>query len=126
MLDSKKNLEKIRTKYYESCKVVQEQERSVSQKFAGKLINTDKEINIAHDNLLKFRSQSENLAQLYKYEISKYNKIAEENEKKHYQLMEKVRTAEESRIFFIKCNMDKFAKVFEEFTLISFDFLNVY
>lgn len=75
--------------------------------------------------MLKFRSQAENFAQLYKYELFKMNKILEENEKKYILLLDKLKTNEESRIFFIKCNMEKFAKIYEEFTISSFDFLNV-
>lgn len=112
-------------KYYESCKIVSEQEKNVCKTFSGKIISTDDEINNAHDNLLKYRSQSDNLAQMYKYEISKVNKIFEDNEKKYQLVFEKIKTNEESRIFFIKCSMEKFSKIYEEFAMSSFDFLNV-
>jgi hypothetical protein len=129
----KKNLEKIKSKYYESCGIVQEQERIVCQNFSGKMNNNEDdeddededEINSAHDNLLKLKSQSDNLAQLYRYEISNVNKILEENRKKYSQIMEKIRSNEESRIFFLKSSMEKFSKIYEEFTISTFDFLNV-
>ena len=38
---------------------------------------------------------------------------------------EKLRANEESRIFFIKCSMEKFSKLYEEFAISSFDFINV-
>jgi hypothetical protein len=123
--DIKKNLEKIKTKYYENCKIVQEQEKIVCKTFSGKILNDDEEINSAHDNLLRLRSQSDNFAQMYRYEISNVNKILEENQKKYNTIMEKIRTNEESRIFFIKCSMEKFAKIYEEFTISVFDFMNV-
>ncbi len=125
MIDSKKGLEKIRLKYYDSCKLVSDQEKNVCKTFSGKIVNTDDEINNAHDNLLKFRSQSNNLAQMYKYELSKVNKIFEELEKKYLNVFEKLRANEESRIFFIKCSMEKFSKLYEEFAISSFDFINV-
>lgn len=123
--DIKKNLEKIKSKYYDSCRIVQEQEKLVCKSFSGKILNNDEEINSAHDNLLRLRSQSDNLAQMYRYEISNVNKLLEENQKKYNTIMEKIRTNEESRIFFLKCSMEKFAKIYEEFTISTFDFLNV-
>ncbi len=92
-------------KYYESCKVVSEQEKNVCKTFYGKIINTDDELTIAHDSLLKFRSQADNLAQMYKYELSKHNRILEENEKKYNEIWDKLKTNEESRIFFVRCSM---------------------
>ena len=129
----KKNLEKIKSKYYESCRIVQEQERIVCKSFSGKMNNNEDqdeeededEINSAHDNLLKLKGQSDNLAQLYRYEISNVNKILEDNRKKYSQVMEKIRSNEESRIFFLKSSMEKFSKLYEEFTISTFDFLNV-
>ena len=125
MTEAKKMLDKVKFKYYESCRIVQDQEKSVCKTFTGKILNNDQDLNLAHDNLLKFRSQSEHCAQLYKYELSKFNKIVEDNEKKYQAVSDKMRSNEESRIFFIKCNMDKFGKIFEEFAMSSFDFLNV-
>jgi hypothetical protein len=125
VIEAKKSFEKIRNKYYESCKIVQEQEKLVCKTFSGKIITTDEEINNAHDNLLKFKSQADNNAQLYKYEIIKFNKIIEDNERKYIGIIEKFKVNEESKIFFLKCNMEKFSKIYEEFTICAFDFLNV-
>ncbi len=112
-------------KYYDSCKVVLEQEKNVCKTFSGKIINSDEDVTLAHDMLLKHRSQADNLAQIYKYELTKYNKILEESEKKYLEIWEKLKTNEESRIFFVKCTMEKFSKIYEEFAMSSFDFLNV-
>jgi hypothetical protein len=62
---------------------------------------------------------------MYKYEITKVNKIIDENEKKYVITYDKLRANEESRIYFMKCNMEKFSKIYEEFAVSSFDFLNV-
>jgi len=112
-------------KYYDSCKASFEQEKNVCKSFSGKIINNDEEINNAHDMLLKYRSISENFAQLYKYELYTINKLIEENNKNYAKLVEKLKMNEESRIFFIKCNLEKFSKIHEEFTISSFEFLNV-
>jgi hypothetical protein len=125
VIESKKILEKIKMKYYDSCKVVLEQEKNVCKTFSGKIINSDEDVTLAHDMLLKHRSQADNLAQIYKYELTKYNKILEESEKKYLEIWEKLKTNEESRIFFVKCTMEKFSKIYEEFAMSSFDFLNV-
>jgi hypothetical protein len=125
VIESKKVLEKIKMKYYDSCKVVLEQEKNVCKTFSGKIINSDEDVTLAHDMLLKHRSQADNLAQIYKYELTKYNKILEESEKNYLEIWEKLKTNEESRIFFVKCTMEKFSKIYEEFAMSSFDFLNV-
>jgi hypothetical protein len=118
-------LEKKKTKYYESCKMVLDHEKNVVKTFSGKINTSDEEINNAHDLLLKYKSQSENYGQMYRYEISKHNKILDDNEDKYNTVFDKIKSNEESRIFFIKCNMEKFSKTYEEFSICSFDFLNV-
>ena len=62
---------------------------------------------------------------LYKYEISKANKILEENEKLYFNVIFKNKSNEESKIYFIKCHMEKFAKIYSEFNSISQEFINV-
>jgi len=83
------------------------------------------ELENAQDILLKFKCQCDNYSILYNYEINKINKVYEENEKFYADLYNKIKANEESKIFFTKCNLEKFSKLFEEFSLHSFDFLNV-
>jgi hypothetical protein len=125
VVEAKKNLEKKKLKYYESCKLIVEHEKSVCRTFSGKINSTDEEINNANDLLLKIKSQAENSGQLYKYEISTLNKVYDDNEEKYKKVLHKMEITEENRIHFIKSNMEKFSKLFEEFTLSAFDFLNV-
>jgi len=87
--------------------------------------NIINELENAQDLLLKYKCQCDNYSLLYKYEISKINKIYEENEITYSDLFNKIRANEESRVFFTKCNLDKFSKIFEEFSMHTFDFLNV-
>jgi hypothetical protein len=49
----------------------------------------------------------------------------DDNEKKYMGIIEKLKINEESKIFFLKCNMEKFSKLYEEYTICAFDFLNV-
>ncbi len=62
---------------------------------------------------------------IYKYEINKANKILEENEKLYFGLLSKIKSNEESKIFFIKIHMEKFAKIFYDLSSILQDFYNV-
>lgn len=125
VVEAKRNLEKIKNKYYESCKNVSEQEKLACKSISGKLIYNTNHFEKTHDILLKFKSQKENLGLIYKYEINKANKIFEENEKLYSALLNKIRSNEESKIFFIKCHIEKFAKIFTELNCIQKDFINV-
>jgi hypothetical protein len=89
------------------------------------LISNSNHFEKTHDTLLKFKSQKENLAMIYKYEINKANKILEENEKLYFGLLSKIKSNEESKIFFIKIHMEKFAKIFYDLSSILQDFYNV-
>ncbi len=125
MLEAKKNLEKIKNKYFESCKVVNDQEKQACKGITGKLISNSNHFEKTHDTLLKYRGQKENLALIYKYEINKINKTIDENEKFYSSLTIKIRSNEESKIFFIKCHMEKFAKIFYDLSNIFTEFYNV-
>ena len=78
-----------------------------------------------HDTLLKYKGQKESSGMLYNYELNKVNKILEENEKYYNDLMSKIKGNEESKIFFIKCHMEKYAKIIKEYNNISEEFHNV-
>jgi hypothetical protein len=67
------------------------------------------------DLLFKMRSNAENNCQIYKSELNKTNKIFEENEKKYYPIIEKLKLTEENRISFVKFHFEKFGKIFQEF-----------
>ena len=62
---------------------------------------------------------------IYKYELNKANKVLDENEKLYSTLLNKIRSNEESKIFFIKCHMEKFAKIFFDLSIILQEFYNV-
>lgn len=62
---------------------------------------------------------------IYKYELNKSNKVLDENEKLYFSLLNKIRSNEESKIFFIKCHMEKFAKIFFDLSIILQEFYNV-
>ena len=123
-------MEKIKNKYYDYSRNQIEQEEFVSE-LKKKLKNSynknlHSEFETAQDLLLKYKCQSENYSLLYNYEISKINRNFQENEDFYKELYNKIKINEESRIYFIKSNMGKFSKIFEDFSIQTFDFLNVY
>lgn len=61
------------------------------------------------------RNTAENNCQSYKQELKKTNKTFEENEKKYYPIIEKMKNNEENRISFVKFHFEKFGKILEEF-----------
>jgi len=104
---------------------VNEQEKQACKSITGKLISNSNHFEKTHDFLLKLKSQKENLSLLYNYEINKANKILEDNEKLYNSLLSKIRSNEESKIFFIKCHMEKFAKIFFDLSNILQEFYTV-
>ena len=76
------------------------------------------------DLLFKMRNTAENNCQIYKHELSKTNKLFEENEKKYYPTIDKMKLTEENRISFVKFHFEKFGKIMEEFNLCSFELSN--
>jgi hypothetical protein len=76
------------------------------------------------DILFKLRSQAENNCQLYKQELIKTNKLFDENDKKYYPVIEKMKLNEESRVSFVKYHFEKFSKIMEEHTVSACELLN--
>jgi hypothetical protein len=124
--EARLGFDKIRSKYYDACMAVEDQEKLVCKSFSGKVITSDEDINNVHDVLLRYKSQADNYAQLYRYEINKFNRILDESEKKYFTVTERLKINEEGRIFFVKNSLELFVKICEEFTISTFDFYNVY
>jgi hypothetical protein len=125
--EGKKNLEKSKHKYFDSCKLSAEQEKLVIKTMDNREKNlaTDEEIEHSHNILLKLRTQAENNCQIYKSDLAKTNKLFEDMEKKYYfPIIEKVKLHEESRMNFLKFQFEKFSQILEEFTVATYDFLN--
>ena len=123
--ETKFNVEKYKQKYIEAYRAFSAQEKKLAKTSRSKIITSDDEINKGHEMLYKYSSQFESIGQIYKYEINKANKVYEDCEKRYEKVIDKIRSNEESRVFFIKCHIDKFSKIFEEFTMSSLDFVNV-
>lgn len=121
--EHKKQIEKNRNKYYECCNSVIEKEELLKRNQKDKII-VDMEIEQLSEQILKSKSLCENHQEQYKYEIIKFNNIIQDQEEKYKSLLEILKSNEESRIFFIKSNLEKFSKIYESFNIFGFDFVN--
>jgi hypothetical protein len=106
--------------------MVNEQEKQACKSIIGKLILNSNHFEKTHDTLLKFKSQKENLSTIYKYELNKANKILQENEKLYFELWSKIKSNEQSKIFFIKIHMEKFSNIFYDLSNITQEFYKVW
>ena len=120
--DQKRNIERHKQKYYESCKNVIEKESNLLLAYNKK--STEIDLEQANDQILKIKSLAENNQEQYKYELIKFNKCIEEIDEKYYKKVNILKSNEESRIFFLKCHFEKFNKIFEEYNISGFDFIN--
>lgn len=123
--ESRNNIEKIKSRYYESCKLVTEKEAAILKSYSSTRRNSELDLNTANDALLKIKSAAEINSEQYKYELIKFNNKIEEIELKYQSSIKVLKSNEESRIFFIKCHLEKFSKLFEEYTIAGFDYINV-
>ena len=69
IISSKQSLSKVQSNYYSSCAKYSEIQSKITENKKGKT-NTQQE----QDLLIKAKTQKENKAQLYRYEIEKFNK----------------------------------------------------
>jgi hypothetical protein len=120
--ESKKILEKSKHKYFDACKSAVEQEKVVLKKMDEQV--SDMELEAVHDTLIKLRLQAENHCQSYKGELSKTNKQFEENEKKYFPLIDKMKNNEEARENFLKFHFEKFTVIMEEFSVSLLEMVN--
>lgn len=122
--EQKKILDRQKYKFYESCKIVLDKETQLLRQYYNKK-GYESEIELANDEILKYKSISENNLEQYKYEIIKFNSIIEEMDTKYKRLLNILKSNEESRIYFLKCQYDKFVKLFEGFNTNGISFVEV-
>lgn len=123
--ESRISIEKAKAKYYDSCKLVTEKESLILKSYSSSRRSSDLDINNANDALLKIKSAAEINSEQYKYELIKFNNKIEEIEQKYQNNIKILKSNEESRVFFVKCHLEKFSKIFEEYTIAGFDYINV-
>lgn len=122
--ETRKSLEKTKTKYFETSKSAKEFEKTVIKVLEDNEISMDEKLK-TNESLLKLRNIAENNCQLYKLELNKSNKIFDDCDKKYYSILEKLRGHEESRTFYIKFTFEKYALLNEEFITLQNEYHNV-
>lgn len=98
------------SKYIESSKQSFQLERKLKD-IDENQSDSSEEFNKHKELLLRSRSQTESLAQLYKYEITKANQIYSVNNVKYTTLVDKIKAGEESRIQFTRDILVKYTRV---------------
>ena len=125
--DSQAKLEKLKNKYFESCKAANEQEKlSVkladesneaninigSQSQRNKRNNKETELTNSLEQLSKLRMQAENNSQQYKTQLDINNKLFTALEVKYNKVKERIQDLEENRTTQIQTNLSSFYKNF--------------
>ena len=146
--ESKKNLDKLKNKYYEAVSKMEEvkniletRDEAFSIKFSGSIANNYKYYyqrkapqnklknmsensinnNITQDIYIRLNSQVQILAEHLKYEVHKFNVLCEKNYKIYLSIIEKIKNNEDSRISFVHSQESKFSKFFSNIGQIFLD-----
>ena len=74
------------------------------------------------DLILIDKMTAKNSELFYKYELSRYNKNISDINAQYNDIIEKIQTAEKSRIYFIKASVDKYKNLIRQYTKYLNDF----
>ena len=74
------------------------------------------------DLILIDKMTAKNSELFYKYELSRYNKNISDINSQYNDIIEKIQTAEKSRIYFIKASVDKYKNLIRQYTKYLNDF----
>lgn len=131
---NRKNLtDKAKNKYFESCRHVQEKEKSIMkiQEALSKeaddqpnlnnstLNNSQNKLNLSYDALIEIKVETENLCHAYKKEIEITNEDYAKYENIYFEIISEIKRLEESRLYFIKCHLEKYCIIEKELTQIN-------
>lgn len=112
--DKKNQLDKLKNKYFDACKAIQDKEKTILKMDAS---NSNKIIS-AYENLANEKQVAEELCQEYKKEVDNVNQVFHFHEEKYFQIIEEMRNNEEKTIFFMKCSLEKYAIIENEINII--------
>ena len=107
----KKKYDKQKDIYFESCKMVERQEKKLLEEMNKKINNNDINIKNKNDVLTKLRIESQEEYQKYKEEHSKTNKLYKENNTKYFKIINFLKNNEEKRINFLSFHIEKFIAI---------------
>ena len=110
----KNKYDKQKEVYFESCKMVEKQEKKLLEEMNKHSNNNDVNIKNKNDILTKLRVQSQEEYEKYKEEHSKTNKLYKENNIKYFKLINYLKNNEEKRINFLSFHCEKFITILTE------------
>ena len=100
IFSNKQKLDRTKEKYYELSKLIDE------------MLNEE---NINNDDFIKIKSQRDNAAQVYQYEVNQTNQLYNIYNQQYRVLHQKLLSSEESRMSFIKDCMNKSSMYINDF-----------
>lgn len=118
VIDRKLLVERSKNKYFEACRAVQEQEKvflrqqELSESTATPA--SDNKLRMIHDQLIKLKIMAENLCHAYKIEVELANEEYSKLELSYKIIVSEIRNAEERRLLFYKCHLEKYTILHEE------------
>ena len=104
--ESKDLLDFAKNNYYKISNEIKEKEsgNKYNTKYKGEKNNKNNSL----DLLIKDKMLAKNAEIMYKYELMRYNKNITEINNQYNNIINKIKRAEKSRIYFIKVSMDKY------------------
>ena len=111
--NQKKKYEKIKNKYFESCKLAERQEKKLLEEM-NRTGSTQESINSQNEILTKLRINSQMEYQTYKNEHKITNDLYTDNNKKYFPLISILKDNEEKRINFLSFHLEKFIGVLKD------------
>jgi len=119
--DKKNHLDKLKNKYFEACKSIQDKEKTIlkmDQSNSSKVMS-------AYDSLVNEKQVAEGMCQEYKKEVDNVNVAFHISEERYFQIIEELRNNEEKTIFFMKCSLEKYAIIENEINIIRQDTMRI-
>ena len=110
----KNKYDKLKDIYFESCKLVERQEKKLLEEMDKNNNNNDNQVKYLNDLLTKLRIQSQEEYQKYKEEHAKTNKLYNENNTKYFKIINHLKENEEKRINYLSFHVEKFMAILTE------------
>lgn len=109
-LDRKMHLESVRQRYLDACLEFEKEEKAILLQ-PSQFGRSSYQSNEAQNKMLVLKSKMDTYMESYKYEINVFNRANEENNVRYMKAIEMYKSNEESRIYFIKCILEKFYRI---------------
>lgn len=104
------HLESVRQRYLDACLEFEKEEKAILLQ-PSQFGRSSYQSNEAQNKMLVLKSKMDTYMESYKYEINVFNRANEENNVRYMKAIEMYKSNEESRIYFIKCILEKFYRI---------------